>query len=64
MIPINKKNQEPWKVSLQVRGRARGFPGWSVQLVVVGHFRGCRTPDNQEKINFPKPKDFIESKDS
>ena len=64
MIQINKKNKGPWKVGLQIRGRAGGFPGWPVQLVVVGHFRGCRTPDNQKRINFPKQKDPIVSKDS
>ena len=42
------KNKGPWKVCLQIRGRTGGFPGWSVQLVVVGHFRGCRTPGNEK----------------
>merc|ERR1719193_518242 len=38
------RSKGPWKVCLQIRGRTRSFPRRSVQLVVVGHFRGCRTP--------------------
>ena len=41
------RSSEPWKVCLQIRSRAGCFPGWSVQLVVVSHFRSRRTPDNQ-----------------